>query len=166
MKLRNLLVKSARILKTAVAIGLWAFIVLFVALCVYAGNPTVRYYDNYREAMQSNVLERTWIPDFFPKSATNIHVVYGVDPSFERLEFSYDPSDQRQMTETFRLVTDPVEAKSVLEDMNRKVWSQFDTDGATLVYVPKEETRHRFYNPEIYLAIDPKMRTAWYTYDK
>lgn len=164
--MKNLFVKTARLLKIAVAVCLSAFIVLFVALWVFSPSPTVRYYENYREVMQSDPVKRSWMPNFLPKSATKIHVVYGVDPSFERLEFYYNPADKRQMTETFRLVTDTAEANNVLENMNRKAWSHFDTSGAMLVYVPKEAVRNSLFSPDIYLAIDPKIGVAWYTLDK
>jgi hypothetical protein len=60
-------------------------------------------YANYAEASRADAISKGWIPDFLPKSATNILEWHNVETDRSRTEFSFDTmTDSEWVTRFFK----------------------------------------------------------------
>lgn len=140
-----------------------AMVVAVYAAVLYrtASQSFQKDFATYSEALTGDPLEDHWLPDLLPKSARDIHMEYGVDPTFQLLEFTFSPGDEGVITENFVIVFSTENSKAILDELTHRSWRTNIPDHA-VVYVPKGD--HDDDN-EIYLAIDAKRFMAWYSLD-
>lgn len=73
----------------------------------WGNQVSIMKYSNLSEAVSANAVAKGWIPDFLPKSATNIIVWHNVEINRMRVEFSFDTESDGPWFETlFDPVTD------------------------------------------------------------
>jgi len=130
----------------------------YVSVAYFLAPPvTEKHYATYAAAVTGNAVADHWLPDFVPKSATNLHVRYGLDPSFLELEFSYDVGDGTHLTAGFEQL-DEARLGSLREVLNGRRWQQPIPQDA-LLYTP---TFGDASADTPLLALDMKAGQAWY----
>jgi len=63
----------------------------------YYEQPSSRF-SNYDELAASGLIERGWVPEYLPKSITNIEEQHDLDTNWVRMSFSYNP-DKTNITD-------------------------------------------------------------------
>ena len=64
-------------------------------------------YANYAEAVQADAIAKGWVPQFLPRTATNIMEWHNVETDRSRVEFSFDAkTDAEWLTVWFKPITD------------------------------------------------------------
>jgi hypothetical protein len=98
----------------------------------WSDRVSVSQFADVSEAVRANAVAKGWIPDFLPKSATNIIQWHNVEIDRSRVEFSFDAKADRDWIETlFKPVTD-----SRVELLSREL---LESKGATIR--PRRELR-------------------------
>lgn len=87
-------------------------------------------YATYAEARAAGMIERGWLPDFVPTSATDIHDVHDLDTNAQTLIFSAPGSDVPEMTARFRPA--PAEDRAIARRMIADLGWEPDATGASI----------------------------------
>ena len=105
--------------------------VLTAALLLIAcSGVTDESYATYAEARDAGLIDRGWMPDFVPPSATDIHEVHDLDTNAQILTFSAPGSDVPEITARFRPA--PTEDRAITRRMIADLGWESDTLGASV----------------------------------
>lgn len=135
-----------------------AFIGLIVTgfgACHRLENPKTEY-DDYLAVVSNDAIGRGWIPDFLPKSATEIVEQHRTDASFGYVAFYADDGDTTYLRELCR----PMEYTEVKYFSSYPIWWPKELSGST-----DESANLDFYLCEEYgvlTTIDHKRHYYWY----
>lgn len=77
-------------------------VVTAALLLTACGDITDERYATYAEARDAGMIERGWMPDFVPTSATDIHDVHDLDTNAQTLIFSATGSEIPALIARFR----------------------------------------------------------------
>ena len=84
-------------MKTFKYIALFAFVLVGVFLIsasyFFYGEHPKSQFTTYQEAKESGLMAKGWIPDFIPRSATNIKEQHSIDTNWVEMSFDYEPQD-------------------------------------------------------------------------
>lgn len=135
----------------------------YVAYLKTSGPPvTESSFATFSDARSGEAAD-AWIPEFLPKSAREIRVRRGVDPSFMLLEFRFAPEDLEPMIGSFEPVREERLASSVLDEARQSAWHTPPPEGA-LVF--EREARDPLASPErVHLFVHLGTNQAWYYVD-
>ena len=99
-------------------------------LLTACGDITEERYDTYAEARDAGMIERGWMPDFVPTSATDIHDVHDLDTNAQTLIFSVPTSEVPATTARFRPA--PTEDRAIARRMIADIGWEPDAVGAEI----------------------------------
>lgn len=104
------------------------------------------HYNTFDEAKKSGEIERGWLPDFLPPSATDIQEIHHIEIDRIRVEFSFSKYDL-SFLKSFSEV-DESQVKNILKNLHLNGWSKLSNKSNLRVYLRN--------NPEVfgYLAVD------------
>lgn len=134
------------------------FVVLVVAGIIalhWFENPKSEY-DDYSSVVEDDAIGRGWIPDFLPKSATNIVEQHPIDASYGYVSFDADARDIANLYEICRRM----EYTEVKYFSSYPYWWPRELVGSTEV-----SGKLDFYMCEEYgvlTSIDKKRHFYWY----
>ena len=117
-------------------------------------NPKTRY-DNYQAVVADGAISRGWIPDFLPKSATEITEQHAIDESIGYLSFRADSED----IEAMKADCDPLDYGEVKYLSSYPIWWPSELTRSTEMSV-----KYRFYrcgDLEIVATLDYRMVYYW-----
>lgn len=92
-------------------------IALTTLLLTSCSDDIENHYSNYDRMKVSDSYKKGWIPDFIPKSASNIHERHNLDNNMVWMRFECDTSDLRRLTEVLELA-DENERRIILSDFS------------------------------------------------
>lgn len=78
------------------------FILVMIILSLFLFNPIISSsYNNYTELVESQVIDKGWVPEFIPKSAKNIFEKHNIDTNTGFVEFTFSLSDKESLLTHF-----------------------------------------------------------------
>ncbi|MEH6664295.1 MAG: hypothetical protein V7678_05545 [Brevundimonas sp.] len=105
-------------------------VVAAALLLTACGDVTNESYATYAEARAAGMIERGWLPDFVPTSATDIHDVHDLDTNAQTLIFSAPTSEVPATTARFRRA--PAEDLAIARQMIAHLGWEPDALGASV----------------------------------
>jgi hypothetical protein len=91
------------------------------------------HYKTLEEAKLSGAIDKGWLPDFLPPSATDIQEIHHVELDRVRVEFSFDKGDLAFLKPFSELSGS--QAKSLLKELYLNGWSRLDNKSNLRVYL-------------------------------
>ena len=156
--------KLKKIISVCIVIAAATAVLSYSALLFVFEDLQKRHFANYESAMATNEATGYAVPYFLPKSATDIHLQYGLEPSFLWVEFSYDLKDQQTLIADFQKLPSPEDENFAFDKMLRKSWVEnIPAKQVNIFEIKLPEGRQRV--RETYLVIDPVRGRAWYSVD-
>lgn len=67
--------------------------VLILLKIIFYGEQPKTYFNTFKELQLSGLIEKGWIPPFFPNSATKIKEQHSLDTNWTKVSFFYDLDD-------------------------------------------------------------------------
>lgn len=113
-------------------------------------------YATLTEAEREQATAKGWIPDFVPRSASDIIERRWLDSNMQLVEFSFGEEDLDSMLTTFEEISGEAR-RSVVERIERAPWSRMQVDDNIRVYKRSDILRSQGY-----LAINPVQKRAQY----
>lgn len=111
-------------------------------------------YKNYSEAQKSGDIERGWLPDFLPNSATQIIESHNVEINAMRVEFKFKRNDL-DFLKQFNEASDSEKTK-IIDRIKRGGWSRLGSSGNLRAFSRKDKAL------DGYLVLDSKNEVAQY----
>lgn len=139
--------------------GIAAF-TIWVLLFGLDQRTTSDQYGSFAEALAEDDFVDGWMPEFVPKTARDIRVRRGVDPSFIELEFTYSEADREEIVGGFSEVTEAGLSASMIRGSQRLPWSR--ALPASVRVFKREPRTQRSRPSEFTLFLDDSEGRAWY----
>jgi len=77
-------------------------ILVMIVLSLFLFNSiTSSSYNDYTELVESQVIDKGWVPEFIPKSARNIFEEHNIDTNSGFVEFTFSLSDKGSLLTNF-----------------------------------------------------------------
>jgi len=77
-------------------------ILVMVVLSLFLFNPiTSSSYNDYTELVESQIIDKGWVPEFIPKSARNIVEEHNIETNTGFIEFTFSLSDKENLLTHF-----------------------------------------------------------------
>ncbi len=73
-----------------------------IGVLVFLERPVSSEFSNFEEA--KILIERGWLPEYFPKTAMNIYEKHDIDSNKVSASFEYQPEDLEKLREICRVV--------------------------------------------------------------
>ncbi len=70
--------------------------IIFLGWCHYIENPKSTY-KNYNDVLANHAINAGWIPEFLPKSATNIIEQHNIDTNITHITFLADQEEIKEL---------------------------------------------------------------------
>lgn len=135
--------------------ALWLVLVLAATGCT--GAATTQY-ENYEKANRSGAIDRGWLPDFLPASATNIIESHNVEIDSMRAEFTFASSDSKFLS-LFNEASG-ADRDKVIDAALLGGWSSLRKSTEMRAYVRANNSENG------YLVLDARQNRAQYWEDK
>lgn len=122
---------------------------------VACDSGTTYRYASYREIQADVSVTAASVPEFVPRSATEINGWFHVELGQQSVEFKFSPSDAKTMSASF-LPVSPDKKVAIQSEFTRKSWNGQPSEGALEYFVRTDRGRLE------YLAVDPSQSRAYF----
>lgn len=84
----------------------WVIIKVFGVVCIILGGlgyachrleNTRSYFETYEDMKAAGMIDAGWIPDYIPRTATEIHETHDIDTNIVKMKFKYEASDTKSV---------------------------------------------------------------------
>ena len=111
-----------------------SLVILVLALLTSCDSGlTSSHFKTLEEAKKSGAIEKGWLPDFLPPSATDIQETHHIELNRIRVEFSF-AKDDLSFLKLFSEV-DGSQIKNILKELYLNGWSKLDNKGNLRVFL-------------------------------
>lgn len=98
------------------------FLCMIVLLLSACSERSTAYYPKYEDAVKDRAVERGWIPEIVPKSATEIHEEHDLDTNEVWIRFSTSGSDRNRIRTGLKRLSDDEVLKIKLRYPSKANW--------------------------------------------
>lgn len=114
-------------------ISLSSMILVLAVLTACDSGLRSSHYKTLEEAKKSGAIDKGWLPDFLPPSATDIQEIHHIELDRIRVEFSFAKDDINFLKPFSE--ADGSQAKSFLRELHLNGWSKLDKKSNLRVFL-------------------------------